>query len=133
MNCFVLLPTSHFSVKCYHDLSKRMGIALKHEEQRCGYISEQTQSMMTLHDDPTATHPENTFKKILDKCSLAKNIKKIYEDLCSTGLVNTRINQWIPLSFCLPQKVHQWHLRGKIIEPEDIDRQVLCAIYYLII
>lgn len=38
------------------------------------------------------------------------------------GLVNTRINRWIPLSFCLPQKVHQWHLRGKIVEPEDIDR-----------
>lgn len=36
--------------------------------------------------------------------------------------MNIRINKWIPLTFCLPQKVHQWHLQGKIIEPEDIDR-----------
>lgn len=46
------------------------------------------------------------------------------DDHYIVGLVNTRINKWIPLSFCLPQKVHQWHLRGKIVEPEDIDRHV---------
>lgn len=38
------------------------------------------------------------------------------------GLVNLVINRWIPLSFCLPQKVHQWHMKGKIVEPEDIDK-----------
>lgn len=38
------------------------------------------------------------------------------------GLVNVIINRWIPLTFCLPQKVHQWHMTGKIVEPEDIDR-----------
>lgn len=99
-----------------------MGIALKHEEQRCGYVSEQTQVMMTAHDDGYASNPEATFRAILEKCTLANNVKKMYDDLCGTGLVSTRINRWIPLSFCLPQKVHQWHLRGKIVEPEDIDR-----------
>lgn len=37
------------------------------------------------------------------------------------GLVKTRINEWIPLNFCLPQKVHQWHWRNKIVEPQDIN------------
>ncbi|CAG9861909.1 unnamed protein product [Phyllotreta striolata] len=109
-------------VKCYHDLSKRMGIVLKYEEKRCGYVSEQTQLMTTAHDDGYTNGSNSAFQIILEKCSLANNIKKMYDDLCTTGLVNLRINRWIPLTFCLPQKVHQWHIRGKIVEPEDIDR-----------
>ncbi|KAK4875348.1 hypothetical protein RN001_011770 [Aquatica leii] len=115
---------SHSVVKCYHDLSKRLGIVLRHEEHRCAYISEQTFSMVSIHDDSCTGNlqTESVFRKILEKCTLAKNIKQVYDDLCNTGIVNIRINRWIPLSFCLPQKVHQWHLRGKILEPEDIDR-----------
>lgn len=116
---------SHSVVKCYHDLSQRIGIILRHEEKRCGYVSEQIQIMMTAHDEGYTTNNGAAFRVILDKCTLADNIKKLYEDLCSTGLVNIRLNKWIPLSFCLPQKVHQWHLRGKIVEPEDIDRCLL--------
>ncbi|CAB0007646.1 unnamed protein product [Nesidiocoris tenuis] len=32
---------SHSIVKCYYGLSKSLGIALRHEERRCGYLSEQ--------------------------------------------------------------------------------------------
>ncbi|KAB0794262.1 hypothetical protein PPYR_13882 [Photinus pyralis] len=115
---------SHSIVKCYHDLSKRLGIVLRHEEHRCGYIAEETLSMVSVHDDSCTSsfQFENPFKNILENCALAKNLKKVYDDLCSTGLVSIRINKWIPLTFCLPQKMHQWHLRGKIVEPEDIDR-----------
>lgn len=116
---------SHSVVKCYHDLSQRIGIILRHEEKRCGYVSEQIQVMMTAHDDGYTNNNGAAFRVILEKCTLAVNIKKLYDDLCSTGLVNIRLNKWIPLSFCLPQKVHQWHLRGKIVEPEDIDRCLL--------
>lgn len=72
-------------VKCYHDLSKQIGIALKHEERRCGYISEQTLTMTSAHDDGYANNPNAAFQTILEKCTLAKNIKKMYEDLCTTG------------------------------------------------
>lgn len=46
---------------------------------------------------------------------------KIYHDLCTTGLLNTTVNQWVTLSFCLPQKAHQAHKKGCIVEPETID------------
>nr|CAI5819583.1 unnamed protein product [Callosobruchus analis]CAI5868823.1 unnamed protein product [Callosobruchus analis] len=118
---------SHSVVKCYHDLSKRMGIVLRYEERRCGYVSEQTKLMTSVHDDGYTNGPSSVFQIILEKCSVANDIKKMYDDLCSTGLVNLRINKWIPLSFCLPQKVHQWHMRGRIVEPEDIDRTSLCV------
>ncbi|GLV44413.1 Nitrogen permease regulator-like 3 [Carabus blaptoides fortunei] len=110
---------NHSVVKCYYDLSKRLGTTLRYEEMRCGYVSEQTQLMTTTHDDAI---PETAFQIILAKCSLARNLKDVYDELCTSGLVNVRINRWIPLSFCLPQKAHQWHLRGKIVEPEDINK-----------
>ncbi|XP_060527975.1 GATOR complex protein NPRL3 isoform X2 [Cylas formicarius] len=113
---------SHSVVKCYHDLSQRMGIVLRHEERRCGFVSEQTQVMMTAHDEGYTNNHSAAFQVILEKCILANNIKKMYDDLCATGIVSIRINKWIPLSFCLPQKVHQWHMRGRIVEPEDIER-----------
>ncbi|KAK9890870.1 hypothetical protein WA026_012214 [Henosepilachna vigintioctopunctata] len=106
-------------VQCYHEVSKKMGIALRFEEKRCGYASEQTQLMTASHDEGFQNTKE-AFNIILEKCSLARNIKKMYYDLCGTGLVNVYINRWIPLSYCLPQKAHQWHLQGKIVEPEDI-------------
>lgn len=42
--------------------------------------------------------------------------------MCSTGLLNITINQFITLSFCLPQKAHQFHKKGVVVEPEAIDR-----------
>lgn len=112
---------SHSVVGCYNDLSQRIGVILKHEEKRCGFVSEQTQMMMTAHDECT-TNNGSAFNVILEKSTLAQNIKKLYEDLCTTGLVNVTFNRWMTLSFCLPQKAHQWHLRGQIVQPEDIDR-----------
>lgn len=118
----VLRLTFSSLVTCYHDLSRRIGIALRYEEKRCGYVSEQTQTMTAAHDDGFSSNSDAAFEIILKKCTLAHNVKKMYEDLINTGIVNIHINKWITLSFCLPQKVHQWHLRGKIVEPADIDR-----------
>lgn len=58
---------------------------MKHEEHRCGYISEQTLIMTTAHDDGYAVTQGMAFQTILQKCTLAENIKKMYEDLCMTG------------------------------------------------
>lgn len=58
-----------------------LGIVLRHEEKRCGYVSEQTLLMTSTHDDGC----HNTFQIILDKCSLARNLKDVYDNLCTTG------------------------------------------------
>lgn len=42
---------NHSIVKCYYDLSKRLGIALKHEEKRCCYVTLQTKEMIAAHDE----------------------------------------------------------------------------------
>lgn len=45
---------SHSIVKCYYDLSKRLGIALRHEERRCSYLSLETKAMVMAHDEVAA-------------------------------------------------------------------------------
>lgn len=35
---------------CYYDLSKVLGVALRHEEKRCGYLSSQIKDMLYIHD-----------------------------------------------------------------------------------
>lgn len=79
-----------FLVKCYHDLSKRMGIILKYEEKRCGYFSEQNTMMTSIHDDCYAANQDSktqhAFEIILERSTLASNIRKMYNDLCTTGL-----------------------------------------------
>lgn len=67
-----------------------MGIILKYEEKRCGYVSEQNKIMTSVHDDCYAAGQDSktsrhAFEIILEKSSLASNIRKMYNDLCSTG------------------------------------------------
>lgn len=38
---------------CYHNLSKALGVAVGHEEKRCGYLSSQIKEMLFIHDNMT--------------------------------------------------------------------------------
>jgi hypothetical protein len=37
-------------VACYHELSQRLGLILKHEEQRIGYLTQQLRSLIAAQD-----------------------------------------------------------------------------------
>lgn len=68
-----------------------MGIILKYEEKRCGYVSEQNKIMTSVHDDcytagQDSKSSKHVFEIILEKSSLASNIRKMYNDLCCTGI-----------------------------------------------
>lgn len=145
---------SYSIVKCYYELSKRLGHALKYEEERVGYLSDEMKLMVKTHDEITTgvDHSDHSshhsaqqqqqshlmvaaaaaggnsskllsaFDLILERSTMAQCLKSIYHDLCTTGLLNITINQWVTLSFCLPQKAHQFHKKGVVVEPEAIDR-----------
>ncbi|CAH1392161.1 unnamed protein product [Nezara viridula] len=124
---FALHATANHSVvKCYYELSKRFGVALKHEERRVGYVYQEMKAMIAAHDDygrpEEGAEVRNPFEVILEQCSLARDLRKAYNDLKISGLVQLRVNRWIYLSFCLPQKVHQLHNRALMVEPEAIDK-----------
>lgn len=115
---------SYSIVKCYYDLSKRLGLALRVEEQRVGYLTEETVLMTRTHDEVSSQQLplEKAFDLISERCTLAQSLKSIYHDLCTTGLLNATINQNVTLGFCLPAKAHQLHKKGSIVDPETIDR-----------
>ena len=55
---FVFKASADLSlVQCFQDLSKRLSLALKHEERRCGYLSHQAITMLTVCDE-VASLPE---------------------------------------------------------------------------
>lgn len=115
---------SYSIVKCYYELSKRLGLALRFEEQRASYCTEETMLMARTHDELSSQQQplERTFDAITERCTLAQTLKSIYHDLCTTGLLNTTLNQYLTVSFCLPQKAHQLHKKGSMVDPEVIDR-----------
>ncbi|KAH8239040.1 hypothetical protein KR032_000114 [Drosophila birchii] len=113
---------SYSIVKCYHELSKRLGLALKFEEQRCGYLTEQTAQMARTHDEQQQQPLERTLELIAERCSLAQALRSIFHDLCTTGLLSTSLNDNLTLCFCLPAKAHQLHKKGSMVDPETIDR-----------
>ncbi|XP_037935365.1 GATOR complex protein NPRL3 [Teleopsis dalmanni] len=114
---------SYSIVKCYYELSKRLGLALKVEEQRIGYVTEEILQMARTHDEISSQQQplERAFETISEHCSLAQSLKSIYHDLCTTGLLTTTLNQNLTLSFCLPQKAHQLHKKCSMVDPETID------------
>jgi len=103
-------------VKCFYDLSKRLGIALRHEEYRTGYLSQEMKIIIAhldeacqqeeAEDEAEQNYFQHVAEQILLKSSLAQLLKGVYDDVCASGFVKLRVNNWIQLSFCLPQKIH---------------------------
>ncbi|XP_017892056.1 GATOR complex protein NPRL3 [Ceratina calcarata] len=119
---------SHSVVECYHDLSRRLGIASRHEERRCGFLTEEIKIMVSTHDEVAARSEgesdsdESPYELILQRSSLARDLKSVFGSLTTSGIINVTINKWIQVRFCLPQKVHQAHKKEFVMDPEIIDR-----------
>ncbi|XP_034449415.1 GATOR complex protein NPRL3 isoform X2 [Hippoglossus hippoglossus] len=110
-------------ISCMHNLSRRIAIALQHEERRCQYLTREAKLMLAVQDEITTTtengSPQSPFRQILPKCKLARDLKEAYDSLCTTGVVRLHINNWLEVSFCLPHKIHR--IGGNHIPPEALE------------
>ncbi|MBN3283359.1 NPRL3 protein, partial [Polyodon spathula] len=111
-------------ISCMHNLSRRIAIALQHEERRCQYLTREAKLMLAIQDEVTTMSetdgdPQSPFHHILPKCKLARDLKEAYDGLCTTGVVRLHINNWLEVSFCLPHKIHR--VRCNHIPPEAIE------------
>uniref|UniRef100_A0A673M9Q9 GATOR complex protein NPRL3 n=1 Tax=Sinocyclocheilus rhinocerous TaxID=307959 RepID=A0A673M9Q9_9TELE len=114
-------------INCMHNLSRRIAIALQHEERRCQYLTREAKLMLAVQDEVTTMTetdgtPQSPFRQILPKCKLARDLKEAYDSLCTTGVVRLHINNWLEVSFCLPHKIHR--VGGKHIPPEALERSL---------
>uniref|UniRef100_A0A8C5EID1 GATOR complex protein NPRL3 n=1 Tax=Gouania willdenowi TaxID=441366 RepID=A0A8C5EID1_GOUWI len=113
-------------ISCMHNLSRRIAIALQHEERRCQYLTREAKLMLAVQDEITTMtengNPQSPFRQILPKCKLAQDLKEAYDSLCTTGVVRLHINSWLEVSFCLPHKIHR--IGGTYIPPEALERSL---------
>uniref|UniRef100_A0AAR2IJL1 GATOR complex protein NPRL3 n=1 Tax=Pygocentrus nattereri TaxID=42514 RepID=A0AAR2IJL1_PYGNA len=114
-------------ISCMHNLSRRIAIALQHEERRCQYLTREAKLMLAMQDEITTMTetdgtPQSPFRHILPKCKLARDLKEAYDSLCTTGVVRLHINNWLEVSFCLPHKIHR--VGGNHIPPEALERSL---------
>ncbi|GIX76188.1 GATOR complex protein NPRL3 [Caerostris extrusa] len=81
---FALPSDSSYSVvDCYHDLSHRFSIAIRHEEYRCSYLTSQVKLMQNAHDEIASLpegHSESPFNLILSRSDLAVQLKEAFEE-----------------------------------------------------
>ncbi|XP_041362613.1 GATOR complex protein NPRL3-like isoform X2 [Gigantopelta aegis] len=125
---FVLKAEVSTSVNdSYLELAKQLTVAIGHEERRCQYLSLQAKIMMAANDEVAAL-PEDClvspYKLILERSQLAQELKKVYDSVLATGIVQFHMNKWVEINFCLPHKIHTIQLGTKLlhIEPEVIHR-----------
>lgn len=76
-----------------------------------------TQDDVSSGGDDTSDVP---YHLILQRSQLARDLRRIYEDLQISGKIHLRINRWILISCCLPQKIYHLLNPGLVIEPSDI-------------
>lgn len=155
--CALRSSASYDTVDCYHDLSKRLAIALSFEERRCSYLTHEVRAMLSALDEREMAnlanndamssrdldnlnnnkelYSENTnesvYGEILRRSSLARDLKRVYLSLCTTGIVELKINGWVSVSFCLPQKVHRLKLITHQAMPAISDRDIKRCLSYL--
>uniref|UniRef100_A0A672FLM5 GATOR complex protein NPRL3 n=1 Tax=Salarias fasciatus TaxID=181472 RepID=A0A672FLM5_SALFA len=113
-------------ISCMHNLSRRIAIALQHEERRCQYLTGEAKVMLAVQEEITTMtengSPQSPFRQILQGCKLARDLKEAYDCLCTTGVVRLHINSWLEVSFCLPHKIHR--IGGNYIPPEALERSL---------
>ncbi|KAK2143143.1 hypothetical protein LSH36_873g00006 [Paralvinella palmiformis] len=110
----LLAPIDREILMCYHNLTKQLAIALRHEERRCGLLSEQKRTIWSIQDE-IAARPEDSqespYGPILEKCRLSQQLKHVYDELCSSGVVQLYINKWVHINWCLPHKLHNLYMK----------------------
>ena len=121
---FALRATAPYSVvECYHDLSQQIGAAIRNEERRVGYLTAEAKTMANAQDE-VASMPEDKrvspFELAQDRAQLAQDLKEIYESMRYSGSVYRRINKYIEVNFCIPQKVFHKLNPCLNVDPEAI-------------
>lgn len=91
---FALYAQASYSiVKCYYELSKRLGNALVYEENRVGYLTDEMKLILKTHDEVGESIEEGrpiqgvtAFDKILERSSLALSLKTVRNIIVTLSL-----------------------------------------------
>lgn len=89
---------SYSIVKCYYELSKRLGHALVYEEKRVGYLSDEMKLMVKTHDEVSGVSEQlnaaqtlSAFDLILERSTLAQCLKTVCDQISNSNSNNVII------------------------------------------
>ncbi|CAF2331655.1 unnamed protein product [Rotaria sp. Silwood2] len=110
----------------YQEMSKRIGTAIRCEEQRTSYLNQEYAKLISViqqHDieandrlnraqneddvkerEEKDQTKEKIYSTMVDQSMLAATLKQIYIDLQVSGEINITINNWLNVSCCLPHR-----------------------------
>lgn len=60
--------------------------------------------------DQYMNNTNSIFSLILERSNLARDLKRVFHSLSTTGIIDLKINNFVRVSFCQPQKVHRLKL-----------------------
>eukprot|EP00126_Sphaerothecum_destruens_P003438 Sdes_comp17188_c0_seq1m6361 len=91
----------------YKKLVRSLCCAIKHEQIRCGFLSKEARTLIdTLDAYSPAIHDASSeaslVARLLEVSILAKHLKDVYDGICSQGVCNILINDWVSVTACLP-------------------------------
>ncbi|CAD5121881.1 DgyrCDS10342 [Dimorphilus gyrociliatus] len=120
--------SSHI-IELYQELSRRLAVSLRFEQERCNYLSDQKNLIWAIRDEidnVPEDQRECPFRLILqdDKCTIALLLREVYLGLCNTGIVEVRVNNLVRVSFCIPEKVHNPSQQNFVISFSQIERHI---------
>ena len=118
---FALKATASYSVvQLYHDLSMLIARAIRNEEHRVGYLDAEAKTMSNAQDEVKEEGQLSPFRLCLDRSELSQHLKQIFEEMTDKGEVYVRINNYIEINFCNPQKVFYKLNPNLMVEQESI-------------
>ena len=69
---------------------------------------------------PEGERRRSPFAEALEKSDLAKTLKKVFDDMTTTGTTLAHVQGWAEVNHCLPQKVHKKKNSNLSVEPSTI-------------
>ncbi|CEI87040.1 hypothetical protein RMCBS344292_01460 [Rhizopus microsporus] len=88
----------------YKHVILKYSSALRYEQLRCGYVQEEIEKVLALKEEAynKGTPYNQVMSEILQKSSLARDIRQIYTAISSNAAAHVIINDFIDLSLQIP-------------------------------
>lgn len=114
---FVLNTTAKYSViESFQQLASKIGLGLRFEEKRASYLTNQARILLNIHEAESEESPEardQVYRKILHQSSLAKFFRDVFKAVHETGIVEHSLNNYLRISYCSFNKVHESNANDK--------------------
>ncbi|PKK73410.1 UPF0171-domain-containing protein [Rhizophagus irregularis] len=89
----------------YNNIITKLTAALRYEQLRCDYVGKETELILSLRENSGTSNLDELMEITLEKSSLARTIRKVYDAISNDCVAHILINDYIDLSLQIPPLV----------------------------